>query len=326
MRLPLFRQKQNEDTIISSALDNLIQELAKIRQEEIKRLSNASNAQQFMATSESIATLIDIGNEVTLRQKQAAKLRPEEAVSLLVDMNEKVEQIIMAHARDFQSTIARQILLHTMVELCSAESRIAQILESQKDSDQQEEVPDSSVPPSTDLETDKPPQEENDAEESSTIESMRISSALLYHAHRSLFPPERMLVVAGHREANTIYLDATWDVTGAGPDTHAAHVRADAGKLGRALIDMDLSGTELGAWIHSHPGRGAAATTPSSIDRQQHQDWIQDYSPTLLSIIMVGNGYIRFWGSAVESGQLKVSIDGEGIIQEESNVYRLVQG
>jgi len=151
-----------------------------------------------------------------------------------------------------------------------------------------------------------------------------IPSALLYQAHHTLFPAERMLVAAGRRAGETTTLGAVFEVTGA---NSGSHVRADPTRLARALIAMDLSGTYLAAWMHSHPGSGPEGTHPSSIDLNQHQDWIRDYSPGLLSAVVVADGWIRFWGTALETGQIEVEIVGPGIIKEDGDdyLYRLVE-
>ena len=150
-----------------------------------------------------------------------------------------------------------------------------------------------------------------------------IHTELLYQGYGMLFPAERMMVAAGRTADETSTLTALFDVTG---NAHSANVRADADRLARALIAMEATDSFLLGWIHSHPGNGAGATIPSSIDRRQQKDWIRDYSQNLLGIIMVEDGYFRLWGSAVEEGKVQVVLSGGGIQEsEEENVWRLVQ-
>jgi proteasome lid subunit RPN8/RPN11 len=87
-----------------------------------------------------------------------------------------------------------------------------------------------------------------------------------------------------------------------------------------------LSATYLAAWVHSHPGQGIQSTFPSAIDLHQHAEWIRNYSPHLLSGIIVQDGYIRFWGTALEAGELSLNIQVPGLTQESANetVYRLI--
>ncbi len=150
-----------------------------------------------------------------------------------------------------------------------------------------------------------------------------VSSDLLLQAHFTLLPPERMLVGAGRTAGSESVLHSLFDVTGA---HHSSHVHSDPERLARALITMERSGSFLLAWLHSHPGRGAAATLPSAIDFRQHDDWIRDYSENLLSVILTADGHIRFWGKALESGRIAPQVTGRGVVRtEEPNVFRIEQ-
>ncbi len=150
-----------------------------------------------------------------------------------------------------------------------------------------------------------------------------ISADLLLQAHFTVLPPERMLVGAGRTTGDESVLHSLFDVTGA---HHSSHVRSDPERLARALITMERSRSFLLAWLHSHPGRGAAATFPSAIDFRQHDDWIRDYSENLLSVILTADGHIRFWGKALESGRIEPQVTGRGVARtEDPNVYRIEQ-
>jgi proteasome lid subunit RPN8/RPN11 len=163
-----------------------------------------------------------------------------------------------------------------------------------------------------------------DSQHTTPVRRVLVSSDLLYQAHHALFPAERMLVVAGRQCGDVVMLGAVFDVTGT---ASTWTVRADPIRLARALIAMDMSGTYLAGWIHSHPGNGAQATWPSSTDLQQHQDWIRDYTVSLLSAIVVADGWVRLWGNALESRQIVVEIIGEGISKEEQHdwLFRLTK-
>jgi hypothetical protein len=151
-----------------------------------------------------------------------------------------------------------------------------------------------------------------------------LPSDLVYQAYSMLLPAERMLVVAGRRCGGVVTLGAVFDVTGT---ASVNAVRADPARLANALIAMDRAGAHLAAWMHSHPGDGPAATWPSPTDCQQHQDWIRDYSASLLSAIVVADGWIRLWGTSLELGQLTVEIAGQGISKEEEHgwLFRLAR-
>lgn len=151
---------------------------------------------------------------------------------------------------------------------------------------------------------------------------MNLSSAMLFQIRQSLFPPERMLVGGARRKDRSIRIEALFDVTG---EASQSGVKADPDRLGQALIAMAESGTYFGLWIHSHPGSGSGATHPSSIDTTQHADWLRDYSPDLVSAIMVRDRYVRFWGTALETGKVDLAIEGKGVevVSVEEKVYRL---
>lgn len=293
----LPRRAGNRDAVVRRTLDDVKRALTEIGREETWRLGQMMldpERQQLESAVASVLTLGRVCKGITLMRKRTQELNLEEVVDQLEELAQDVARTIAEQTRCPQSAVARATLNRVAGQLHRAEAQLVPLLEQREITVAQEIV---------------------------------VPSDILYQAHRSLFPPERMLVVAGRQcEAGTLRLGATFDVTGNGPDTNHGHVRADPDKLGRALIAMDLSGTELGAWVHSHPGRGITATTPSSTDRQQHQDWIRDYSANLLSSIIVDDGYVRFWGSALESGQLEMRIVGAGVTEEETNVYRLAQG
>lgn len=160
-----------------------------------------------------------------------------------------------------------------------------------------------------------------------TVQQVLVPSDSLYQAYSLLFPAEHMLVIAGmHTDTEILRLGAVFDVTDmSGTHLHQAHVQADSHKLGRALRMMDYSGTELGAWVHSHPGSGSQATLPSHIDINQHQQWLRHYPANLISIIMVEDGFFRVFGKAIENGHIKLQFEGKGIVQEEKDVYRLTR-
>ncbi len=165
---------------------------------------------------------------------------------------------------------------------------------------------------------------ESKQEAKSTTPRVAISSAVLYQVHSMLFPPERIVLIAG-RNLHTplITLEVGFDVTSS--QTHPAHGKADSDKLDRVFRIMDYSGTGVGAWAHSHPGKGKSATSPSPIDRAEHTSWLKGYAKSLIGVVMVEDGYFRVFGDAVESGQVRVEIIGKGVVQEDIYVYRLTR-
>ena len=150
---------------------------------------------------------------------------------------------------------------------------------------------------------------------------------LLYALHSATMPPERMAIVAGRRDSDTVMIGAAWDVTGA---CTAGHCRADPAKLPQALSCIGSAGCYMALWLHSHPGEGADWTRPSSIDLRQHQDWIADYSPYLISAIAARDGFIRLWGTAVAGGLVDIELVGTGVARlptaDDTVLLRLTDG
>lgn len=153
------------------------------------------------------------------------------------------------------------------------------------------------------------------------VNAVVVPTDLLFQLHQELLPAERMAIVSGRENGNgQVLAGAAFDVTG---EAHTSHVQADPRKLAQALIAMERAGTHLALWIHSHPGTGRMATHPSATDTTQHADWIRDYTPSLVSVILVEDGWIRFWGSALERQEVALEVVGNGVTEEDSNVYRL---
>jgi hypothetical protein len=82
---------------------------------------------------------------------------------------------------------------------------------------------------------------------------------------------------------------------------------------------------ELAAWIHSHPASGPVATSPSGIDLDQYDDWTRDFSSRLIGIIVVGDGFVRFWGEPIELGLVRAEVVGAGVqaVPGYRHVYQL---
>lgn len=149
-----------------------------------------------------------------------------------------------------------------------------------------------------------------------------VASETLMHAVTALMPAERMGVLAGRWIGRRFILTSLYDVTGT---AHRAHVRADPDALGRALMAFERSGVELAAWVHSHPGTGPTATTPSGIDRQQYLQWSRDYGQRLIGITAVRDGHVRVWGEAIEATRVRIELLGQGVtpVGGHRHVYRL---
>lgn len=151
-----------------------------------------------------------------------------------------------------------------------------------------------------------------------------VPTDMLFSALPLLFPPERMLVASSSRLHGFTTLRALYDVT---DDVRHSrfYVHAEPARLQTALVDFEHTGSQLGAWIHSHPGKGPEATAASQTDRVYYRKWIGDYSPELLAIIVSEDRFVRFWGDGLDSGINRLEFLGEGLIPVagHSNVFRL---
>ena len=229
------------------------------------------------------------------------------AVEVIATLRTKTTQLISSGT--ISSIGAKNVALKTLNHLFVAEQRLKQTFLI--------DVPRSGLEP---MAVPATPTVKNGG--STGAPCIKLSTAMMFGWHHSLFPAERMIVGAGSRTEESISVDALFDVTGI---ASAAGVRADPDKLARALIAMAQSGTYFALWIHSHPGLGPDATHQSRIDLRQHADWLRDYSQELVSAIMVGDGYFRFWGTALENGKVELKLVGDGvsIISARDHVYRL---
>lgn len=107
----------------------------------------------------------------------------------------------------------------------------------------------------------------------------------------------------------------------------AARVSAHALATQKMLIILkERHDTELLATIHSHPGSGKDATTPSQLDIDT-QERLETLGHRSLSIILAGASYVRFFTTGFE---FKIAVHGKGyeILEEEARtlILRLKEG
>lgn len=286
----MFWRKRTEDYSdgVHGPLSRLVASLGDHCREEFKTLQGFAGDQAELDAL--YRALLQTGR-VRARLLQMVSRRPEKTPDTAADLVQELgnEVLKILHAEPWEHHRARGVLLGTLHRLTVAARELAPLVANHQE------------PPTR---------------------RMILPADLLYQGYFSLFPAERMLVAAGRKHKETMILGAVFDVTG---DGGVAHVQADPQKLGQALIAMERSGTHLAFWLHSHPGSGPEATRPSAVDRTQHQDWLRDYSPALLSGIMVADGWLRLWGTALERGTIAVDVMGSSITKEkrDDTLYRL---
>jgi len=86
-----------------------------------------------------------------------------------------------------------------------------------------------------------------------------------------------------------------------------------------ALTELDRRGERLLAVLHSHPGHGAGATTPSSVDRST-QEGLEKMGYPTIGAIFSRDGFIRFFSV---NRPFRVAVSGTGIERAGEHVYRL---
>jgi proteasome lid subunit RPN8/RPN11 len=150
-----------------------------------------------------------------------------------------------------------------------------------------------------------------------------IPADLMLGAWRQLFPAERMMVFGGRKIRTGAHVTSASDVTRI-PES-PVHVHACPEKLTRCLVDLERTGAQLAAWVHSHPGRGIKATFPSDIDRQEHEKLRRDFGDDVVGIIAVEDGWLRAFSLPVQGSQLEVTWLGSGIESApgEPHVFRI---
>jgi hypothetical protein len=295
MRIPLYNPDKDP---VRSELGSLSKKLARTYGQETRKLSRSM---ETVAETEALHAALRCLRETKHAVDQVLRGReqpnPHTAAAFLEEQRELVQRVIQkeglaCHVR------ASQISIQTMNLLFLTQNEIADGLPVGR-------TPTPEKPVAT------------------QVSRATITSDLVYQAHHHLFPAEKMLVASGQRGDNEVKIGAVFEVTG---DHSMGHVRADPSRLGRALISMELTDTHFAMWLHSHPGCGREATRPSTTDLKQHTDWLRDYSPNLISAIMVHDRWIRFWGTALDTGKVKIEISGPGITKEgEHGLYRLEQ-
>jgi len=153
--------------------------------------------------------------------------------------------------------------------------------------------------------------------------TLTIPTDVIFSAWRSLFPAERIMFLGARKASASERVSSWWDVTGG--NRSIAHVQASPVVLGQTLLDFEATGIRVAGWLHSHPGRGPAATYPSHIDLAQDADLRRDFGNRVVGLIATEDGYVRAWGRALVEQSVKLSFRGPGIepVQGEPHVYRL---
>ncbi len=96
-------------------------------------------------------------------------------------------------------------------------------------------------------------------------------------------------------------------------------VRATAKSVADVLISIIEQGAELHVIAHSHPGRGAGATTPSGTDTACLGK-LQRNGSQVIGCIVTRDNYVRFFSV---STNFHVMVLGTGVKEVSKNVFRI---
>jgi len=107
----------------------------------------------------------------------------------------------------------------------------------------------------------------------------------------------------------------TFDLT----QTSVVHAEPDPGSQLLALAGLEENGERLLATFHSHPGKGAGATTPSSTDLAT-QEGLEKLGYPTIGAVFSRNGFIRFYS---QNRPFRVVVSGTGIEPVEEHLFRL---
>ena len=146
------------------------------------------------------------------------------------------------------------------------------------------------------------------------VSSLLLHDSRLYLMQRDV---ESLHFVTGMQLGNILTLDKMVTVgmshqtpVSASGDTYSTH---------RALIEMERYGHKLHACFHSHPGTGAMATMPSSVDLD-YQARQENGGYTAIGGIFSRDGYFRAFSLNIP---FRLLVYGKGVERIDDKLYRL---
>lgn len=149
-----------------------------------------------------------------------------------------------------------------------------------------------------------------------------VSTIFLRECHQYLVrdPSEEMHFVTGAEFGRCRVLErrVTFDKAA----RTAVGVSGDAASTHAVLIDLEGAGHRLTAWMHSHPGHGAHATRPSTIDLG-HQARLERGRCPAIGAIFSRDGYVRFFSGGAP---FVIHIYGKGVTKSDERLYKLSDG
>lgn len=146
-----------------------------------------------------------------------------------------------------------------------------------------------------------------------------VSSLFLHESFRKLTadPDEQFFFITGSEINGVLVLDQWAEF--AHQKRSMFGVTGDTGSTHRLLIKMEQFGHKLLAHFHSHPGKGADATSPSGTD-ENFQKRLESAGHVAVMAIFSRDGYVRFIRL---DHNLEIEIYGSGVEKNAPGIYRL---
>jgi hypothetical protein len=151
--------------------------------------------------------------------------------------------------------------------------------------------------------------------------SYLVGSALLHEAFSFLsqLKNESILYVSGNRFGNAYMLSRLIppELDRSEPGYASANNVSSLHKLG----DLERHGSLLCAYLHMHPGRGNASTSPSSVDLSCQRRLEKGGYPVIGGIFS-RDGYLRFFS---DQPLFDVSLSGKGVDHVGKDLFKLAR-
>ena len=150
-----------------------------------------------------------------------------------------------------------------------------------------------------------------------------VSSSLLHEAYGLLTKTrdESLIYATGAEDSGHLFALTklvTFDLESAS----SAHASPEPKSQLKALGKLEKDGERLLATIHSHPGRGEKAATPSTVDLSTQAELERLGYPTI-GVVVSRSGHIRFY---TKERPFRVAVSGAGIERLDEKLFRLSEG
>lgn len=147
-----------------------------------------------------------------------------------------------------------------------------------------------------------------------------VGAKLLFEAHAKLcaIPTESILYALGHRFGDVFTIEQVVNLQL--DRSEFGYASANSLFSGRVLAEFEETGAILSCYLHAHPGNGANANRPSSIDLTNQARLEAGRYPTIGGIFS-RDGYLRFFS---DKRPFRIVVTGKGVERVGENSFHLV--